>query len=101
MKKLLLALALCFTLTAYGQSFPAGPNPPAPDVMNGTPAERQAYVDLVLDYLNDWANYYVLQDYTTFQNQDPSNRVLTIAQVTEMIKVLQDYQEVLSVCRED
>ena len=93
--------AIVFFAFSAGADFPAGPLPPAPDVMNGTAQERQAHANLVLDYLRDWANYYLLQDYTTFQNQDTSDRILTAAQVIELVKVLDDYKEVLATCPQE
>ena len=61
--------AIVFVAFSAGADFPAGPHPPAPDVMSGTAREKQAHANLVLDYLRDGINYNLLQDYTALQNQ--------------------------------
>ena len=73
-----------------------------PDVMNGDAAGRTAYLNLVLDYLKKIGRLtYILQDYTTFQNQYTLDRKLKASQVTELIKILDDYKAVLATCSED
>ena len=90
--KTITILLLIFSINT-ALAYPAGPLPPAPDVMTGTPAEREAHFNLVCDYIKDWIRFDILKAYTRLQNEDTTNLELVYKQIESLMIHINHYRD--------
>lgn len=98
MKALILSLFILCSIPALA-ALPAGPQPPAADVMNGDAQGRAAYLALVQNYLKDWATWIVLRDYARIQNENPATLVLKDTEFTELVRIIASHRDHLGICQ--
>ena len=80
-------------------TYPACPQPPSADTLNGDAAGRAAYFRLVAACLCDWARYSILANFSHHQNLNTASLILSPTVFKDMTDDISRYRTALDLCQ--